>query len=56
MGAVISHIAEIIGGKLQVQEEIRTMTAQKQFEQKIMNLIPFSWCCTSMSAHLDSSI
>ena len=41
MGAVISHIAEIIGGKLQVQEEMRTMTAQKQFEQKIMNLIPF---------------
>lgn len=40
MGAVISHIAEIIGGKLQVQEEIRTMTAQKQFEQKIMNLLP----------------
>lgn len=41
MGAVISHIAEIIGGKLQVQEEIRTMTAQKQFEQKIMNLVPY---------------
>ena len=27
--------------KIQIQEEITTMTAAKQFEQKIMNLIPF---------------
>lgn len=40
LGTIISHIAEIIGGKIQVQEEIRLMTAQKQFEQKIMNLLP----------------
>lgn len=40
MGLIIAHVAEIIGGKLQVKEEIRTMTAQKQFEQKIMNMLP----------------
>lgn len=40
MGAVIAHVSEIIGGKIQVQEEIRTMTAQKQMEQKIMNTLP----------------
>lgn len=40
LGMVISHVSEIIGGKIQVQEEIRLMTAQKQFEQKIMNLLP----------------
>lgn len=40
LGMVITHVSEIIGGKIQVQEEIRLMTAQKQFEQKIMNLLP----------------
>lgn len=40
MGIVISHIAEIIGGKMQVKEEIRMMTAQKQLEQRIMNTLP----------------
>lgn len=40
LGMIISHVSEIIGGKIQVQEEIRLMTAQKQFEQKIMNLLP----------------
>ena len=33
--------AEIIRDKMQVREEILTMTASRQFEQKIMNLIPF---------------
>ena len=40
LGMIIFHVSEIIGGKIQVQEEIRLMTAQKQFEQKIMNLLP----------------
>ena len=35
------HTAEIIRDKMQVQEEITTMTASRQFEQKIMNMIPF---------------
>lgn len=38
---VIQHTASAIQDKLQIQEEIRTLTASKQFEQKIMNLIPF---------------
>ena len=32
LGMIISHVSEIIGGKIQVQEEIRLMTAQKQFD------------------------
>ena len=35
------HTAEIIRDKMQVKEEILTMTASRQFEQKIMNMIPF---------------
>ena len=38
--AIASHTADIIGDKLRIKEEILTMTAGKQFEQKIMNLIP----------------
>lgn len=38
--AVIAHTAAVIRDKIQVQEEIATMTAAKQFEQKIMNMIP----------------
>lgn len=41
LGGIMRHTAEIIRDKMQVKEEIRTMTASKQFEQKIMNLIPF---------------
>lgn len=39
--SIISHTAGIIRDKVQIQEEIATMTASRQFEQKIMNLIPF---------------
>ncbi len=39
--SVISHTADVIRDKVQVRQEIRTMTASKQFEQKIMNMIPF---------------
>ena len=37
---IINHTAEVIGDKVQVREEILTMTAAKRFEQNIMNLIP----------------
>lgn len=38
---IISHTVEVINDKIGVQEEIRTLTSSRQFEQKIMNLIPF---------------
>lgn len=41
LGGIMCHTAEIIRDKMQVKEEILTMTASRQFEQKIMNLIPF---------------
>lgn len=41
LGGIMRRTAEVIRDKMQVKEEIRTMTASKQFEQKIMNLIPF---------------
>lgn len=37
---IISHTAGVIRDKVQVQEEIYTMTAAKAFEQKVMSLIP----------------
>ena len=42
-GAGRDHPAErrVIRDKIQVQEEIQTMTAARIFEQKIMNGIPF---------------
>lgn len=39
--SIINHTSGVIRDKAQLQEEIATMTASKQFEQKIMNLIPF---------------
>ena len=38
---IIGQTAGIIRDKIQVQEEIHTMTAARVFEQKIMNGIPF---------------
>ena len=38
---IIHYTAGIIRDKVQVQEEIHTITASKVFEQKIMNSIPF---------------
>lgn len=38
---IMRHTADIIRDKMQVKEEIATLTASKQFEQKIMNMIPF---------------
>lgn len=41
LGNIMKHTAEVIRDKMQVEEEIMMLTASKQFEQKIMNLIPF---------------
>ena len=41
LSGIMRHTAEVLRDKMQVREEIRTMTASRQFEQKIMSLIPF---------------
>ncbi|MCD8083839.1 MAG: type II secretion system F family protein [Clostridiales bacterium] len=41
LSAIMRHTAEVIRDKMQVKEEIRAMPAASQFEQKIMNGIPF---------------
>lgn len=41
LGSIMRHTAEVIRDKMQVKEEIVTLTASRQFEQRIMNLIPF---------------
>ena len=41
VGSVIAHVTRVISQKIEVREEIRNMTAEKQFEQRIMNMIPF---------------
>lgn len=41
LGSIMRHTAEVIRDKMQVREEILTLTASRQFEQRIMNLIPF---------------
>lgn len=39
--SVITHVTHVIGGRIEVREEILNMTAEKQFEQRVMNMIPF---------------
>ncbi len=41
LSGIMRHTAEVLRDKMQVREEIRTMTASRQFEQKVMSLIPF---------------
>lgn len=41
LSTVMRHTADVIRDKMQVKEEIATLTTAKQYEQKIMNLIPF---------------
>lgn len=41
MSKIMTQTAEVIRDKMQVKEEIKTLTASKQLEQKIMSLIPF---------------
>lgn len=40
--SVITNVTHVISGRIQVREEILNMTAEKQFEQRIMDLIPFA--------------
>lgn len=40
LAGILRNTAEVIREKVQIQEEIKTLTAAKQFEQKIMNLLP----------------
>ena len=37
---IISRTSDLIGQKIQVEEEIRTMTSSRRMEQNLMNLIP----------------
>lgn len=39
--SVVSHVVHVLGDRIQVREEIRLMTAEKQFEQKFMNMMPY---------------
>jgi len=41
LSTVMRHTADVIRDKMQVKEEIATLTAARQYEQKIMNMIPF---------------
>ena len=41
LGSIMRHTAEVIRDKMQVKEEIITLTTSRQFEQRIMNMIPF---------------
>lgn len=45
LSEMMRHTAEVIRDKMQVQEEIRTLTASRQLEQRIMNLLPFLIVC-----------
>ncbi|MCQ2522361.1 MAG: type II secretion system F family protein [Lachnospiraceae bacterium] len=38
---VLSNCADVIGGKMDVKRRISTLISAKQFEQSIMNLVPF---------------
>lgn len=41
VGTIMRHTAEVIRDKMQVRQEIETMTASRRLEQRIMNGIPF---------------
>lgn len=41
LASIVNHTVHVISDRLQVREEILTMTAEKQFEQRIMNLVPY---------------
>lgn len=41
LAGVVHHVVHVISDRIQVREEILTMTSEKQFEQKIMNLMPY---------------
>ena len=41
LASVVHHVVHVISDRIQVREEILMMTAEKQFEQRIMNLMPY---------------
>ena len=41
LAAIMEHTASVMAGKMRVREEILNMTAEKRFEQRLMNLLPF---------------
>ena len=41
LASVVHHVVHVISDRIQVREEILTMTAEKQFEQRIMTLMPY---------------
>lgn len=41
LSGIMRHTAEVLRDKMQVREEIQTLTASRKLEQKIMSLIPF---------------
>lgn len=41
LAPIICHTVSVMEDQSQVKDEIRTMTASVQFEQKVMNVIPF---------------
>lgn len=41
LAEILRNTSEILHEKARLKEELRTLTAAKQFEQRIMNLIPF---------------
>lgn len=48
--SIIGHTVSVIQDKIQVQQEIMTLTSAKRMEQRIMNLIPFL-----LVAYIDST-
>lgn len=41
LSSIMEHTAGVIRDRMEVKEEIRTMTAARRFEQRIMNLLPY---------------
>lgn len=41
LAAIMEHTASVMAGKMRVREEILNMTAEKRFEQRLMNFLPF---------------
>ena len=44
LNRILSSAAEQIGEKIEVEREIRTVTAEKRLEQQILNVIPIGIC------------
>ena len=40
LAGILRHTSEVIGDRIQIKEEILTLTAARRFEQRVMNLVP----------------